>query len=190
MADRSCPHCARRLPYAGRRCVHCGWTAESKELPRGAGIEWWRRTWIWLIAVGVLSGLSASIAMQNAPAVADWYAHFAAEHLWGGASSFAPTDTEAGAFLYCARQVSREIGSRNSVETYPSRTESTTEPLGEGRYRIEAFVEAADAAGASVRHGFVCTVRFDGGRWVLEDLEMKQYAGAPPSELRIAAERE
>ena len=31
MPKRSCPHCARRLPYAGRRCVHCGWTVDAPE---------------------------------------------------------------------------------------------------------------------------------------------------------------
>ena len=33
MARNRCPHCARRLPYAGRRCIHCGWSVREVLLP-------------------------------------------------------------------------------------------------------------------------------------------------------------
>ncbi|HET7321552.1 MAG TPA: zinc ribbon domain-containing protein, partial [Longimicrobiaceae bacterium] len=49
MPRRSCPNCARRLPYAGRRCRHCGWVTlvgpgAAPERPR-------RRLAAWTVAV-------------------------------------------------------------------------------------------------------------------------------------------
>jgi hypothetical protein len=118
----------------------------------------------------------AGAAYQHAPAIADWYAGFAARHLPPGASSFAPTSTSTGAFFYCARQVARRMGEL-SVETFPSEEESRTVELGADRYRIESSVEQSRADGASTRVPFTCTTHFDHGRWVLEDLTMPEMAG-------------
>jgi hypothetical protein len=118
----------------------------------------------------------AGAAYQHAPAIADWYAGFAAHHLPPGASSFAPTSTSTGAFFYCARQVARRMGEL-SVETFPSEEESRTVELGADRYRIESSVEQSRADGASTRVPFTCTTHFDHGRWVLEDLTMPEMAG-------------
>jgi hypothetical protein len=177
MPNRSCPHCARRLPYAGRRCIHCGWTVGSADFEQGAGVVWWRRARTWAVALALMSAVAAQFAYRNANDLADWYAGFAARFLPDGASSFAPTDTEPGAFFYCARQVSKKMDGEFSVETFDA-AGSTTVPLGGGRYRIESAVEQASQSGQQVRHGFVCTVRFEGGRWVLEELKVDRFAEA------------
>ncbi len=174
MPLRSCPDCARRLPYAGRRCIHCGWTARQEGAGRGASRR--RRGRVVTALLVALGVVMAGAAYQNAPEIADWYAGFAAHHLPPAASSLAPTSTSTGAFFYCARQVARRMGAF-SVETFPSEEESRTVELGADRYRIESSVEQSRADGASTRVPFTCTTHFDHGRWVLEELKMPEMAG-------------
>lgn len=169
MSDRNCPECARRLPYAGRRCIHCGWSAGQEGSLRGASIR--RRGWVVSAVLAVLLLLAAGTAYQRAGSIADWYASFAARHLPPAASSFAPASTPTGAFFYCARQVSRRMGEL-SVETFPSQEESRLVELGPDRYRIESSVRQSRADGGSARVDFVCVTHFDGGRWVLDELTM------------------
>jgi hypothetical protein len=120
--------------------------------------------------------MGGAVATQNADALAEWYANFAAYHLPEQMSSYALADTERGAFFYCARQVAREMDGEFSVETFPSLTESYAEALGDGRYRIESWVEEARLDGESIRHGFTCTVRYQSGRWALEELSFGKGA--------------
>jgi hypothetical protein len=174
MSTRACPHCARRLPFAGRRCIHCDWCVDS-EHTAGAGIAWYRRTRVWAGALTVAALFTGQFAARNSERVADWYAGFAARFLPEAASSFAPSDTEPGAFFYCARQVSKKMDGEFSVETFDE-AGSRTVPLGEGRYRIESVVDQARQSGEQVRHDFSCTVRFTGGRWMLEELKVQPDA--------------
>ena len=175
MSKRICPHCARRLPYAGRRCIHCGWMVGSAEHAHGAGVVWWRRARTWAVAVLLAAAITAQFAYRNANDLAGWYAGFAARFLPEGASSFAAMDTEPGAYFYCARQVSKKMDGEFSVETFDE-AGSRTVPLGEGRYRIESVVDQARRTGERVRHDFTCTVRYEDGRWVLAELKVQQFA--------------
>lgn len=171
MPRRICPQCERRLPYAGRRCGHCGWAAGEPvdaEVARGTSR---RKKAVWFL-VALLIGAGAGIATLRSQDMADWYAGFAAQHLPSDLSSFAPVDTERGAFFFCARQVAREMEGKFSVETFPSIAESEMEVLGEGRYRIRAWVDEARADGQRVRHEFDCTVKYGAGRWEMEKLEL------------------
>lgn len=174
MARSRCPHCDRYLPYAGRRCVHCGWSVRDVGLEAGAGVAWWRKRRLWGIVAAGLLLIGIQYAYRNAPLLADWYASFAAENLPAAASSFAPTETEAGAFFYCARQVSRRMNGEFSVETFPSQQESQLISLGGGKYQVESFVDEAREDGRQIRYTFVCTVAFNGGRWVLEKLDLTE----------------
>ena len=175
MPARSCPDCARRLPYAGRRCIHCGCTArDGGSGGRGAALK--RRALAVTVVFLALGLVMAGAAVRNAPQLADWYAGFAAQHLPVGASSYAPVSTATGAFFYCARQVARRMGGL-SIETFPSQEESSLVEIGTDRYRIESSVEQSRADGGSLRVEFVCTTHFDSGRWVLDDLTMPAMAG-------------
>lgn len=175
MAMRSCPQCAKRLPYAGRRCIHCGWKLQDGT-PEHAVAARRRRAAITSAVALVVALLVGSYAYQNAGRIADWYAAFAAQHLPAGASSLAPAATESGAFFFCVRQVVRRIPGELSVATFPTLQESQTASLGESRYRIESFVDEDRLDGEQVRHDFSCTARFDRSRWVLEELKLEQYA--------------
>lgn len=172
MPRNRCPHCERSLPYAGRRCLHCGWSVRKASLEPGEGVAWWRRRRLWTAIVAGTLLVGVGLAYRNAPELADWYASFAAENLPAGASSFAPVDTDSGAFFYCARQVARRMNGEFSVETFASPDDSELTQLGEGRYRIESFVDETREDGRRVRYSFVCRVAFERGRWILEDLDL------------------
>ena len=174
MARNRCPHCARKMPYAGRRCVHCGWSVLQQGLDEGKGVAWWRRRGLWSVMVAGLLLVGIHYGYRNAPLLADWYASFAAENLPAGASSLAPTDTEDGAYFYCARQVSKRMRGDYSVETFPSQQESELTRLGDGKYQVESFVDETRLDGQRVRYSFVCTAAFDGGRWTLEKLDITE----------------
>jgi hypothetical protein len=139
---------------------------------------WRRRQILWGVVLLLFTAGTGSVMVRNAPTLADWYAGFAAERLAQPFSSFAPVATDASAFFYCARQVARQMEGEFSVETFPAPDASTIHTLGERRFRIVSFVEQARESGERVRHDFACTVRQDRGRWVLEDLDMEQYAGS------------
>lgn len=174
MARNSCPHCARRLPYAGRRCIHCGWSVREVGLDEGAAVAWWRRRGLWTVVTVALLVLGLSYGYRNAPLLADWYANFAAENLPASASSFAPAETESGAFFYCARQVARRMDGKFSVETFPSEEDSELTSLGSGKYRVQSFVDETREDGSRVRYTFICNVAFDRGRWTLENLDLTE----------------
>lgn len=180
MARNRCPHCDRRLPYAGRRCVHCGWSVLEADFAPGEGVAWWRRRALWIAVTGTVLLAGVGIGYRNAPRLADWYASFAAQNLPESASSFAPAETAAGAFFYCARQVAKEMDGDFSVETFPSQEDSELVALGGGRYRIASFVDETRQDGTRVRYEFVCSVAYESGRWVLEDLDLaERFATAP-----------
>jgi hypothetical protein len=190
MARNRCPHCDRRLPYAGRRCVHCSWSVREEGLAPGEGIAWWRRRGLWAVIMGALLLTGAGLGYRNAPQLADWYANFAAENLPASASSFAPTESEAGAFFYCARQVARRMNGQFSVETFPSQQESELRSLGAGRYRVESFVDETREDGSRVRYVFVCSVTYDRGRWVLEQLDLNERFATTPGQGPALATRD
>lgn len=176
MPKRGCPECARRLPYAGRRCIHCGWI-HGTPAPHGRAAAGWRRLRVWTVAAFMLVAVATHFAYRNASALADWYAGFAARFLPATAASVATGDTEAGAYFYCARQVARKMPEDLSVETFDA-SGGRTVPLGGGRYRVESVVDAAGESGARIRHDFTCVARFEAGRWVLEELRLETLASA------------
>lgn len=170
MRKRTCPRCSRRLPYAARRCLQCDWTHAEGEAP-ARGTSFWTRARIQALILLLAGMIGGGLAYRNADSLAFWYAGFAARYLPPALSSFAPTDTDAGAFFYCARQVARRMDGEFSVETFPTLEQSRAVTLDDGRYRIESFVDETRENGARVRHAFVCTVHLVRGRWVLDDLE-------------------
>lgn len=172
MPRTDCPQCRRRLPYAARRCALCGWSAGA-EVDEGLARRHARRRTV--VVFAILLGLAAGggVASMRSAELADWYADFAAQHLPERLSSFALTDTELGAFFFCARQVVREMRGDFSVETFPSPEESEFAALGEGRYRVSSHVSEARVDGTRVEHDFECTVHHASGRWRLEDLRIR-----------------
>jgi hypothetical protein len=177
MPNRTCPSCLNRLPYASRRCIRCGWTHQEGRDPERVRVATRRRWIVWSAILLLFLTGGSSLLVRNAPALADWYAGFAAERLAQQFSSFAPVATDVGAYFFCARHVARQMDGENSVETFPSPGQSTVQTLGDQRFRIVSFVDQARESGEQVRHEFTCTVRRDQGRWVMEELEVERWAG-------------
>lgn len=171
MPKRSCPHCARRLPYAARRCLHCGWTHGASSGRSAAG---WRRARAWAVTALMLAAVATHFAYRNAGALVDWYAGFAARFLPATAAS-SSGDSQAGAYFFCARQVARKMPDDLSVETFDA-AGGRTVALGNGRYRVQSVLDAAGESGVRSRHDFTCVARFEGGRWVLEELRLESVA--------------
>lgn len=174
MTRTRCPHCDRRLPYAGRRCIHCDWSIHAEDAVPGGAVAWWRRRTLWTIVVGamLLSGLG--MAYRNAPQLADWYAGFAAEYLTAESSSLTESDRDSEAFYFCVRQVAKQMEEEYSVETFPSLEESELKALGEGRYRVASFVDEVRESGERVRHNFTCDVSYQEGRWQLHEISLAE----------------
>ena len=45
---------------------------------------------------------------------------------------------------------------------------------GEGRYRIESFVDETREDGRRIRYEILCRVAYERGRWVLEELDLSE----------------
>lgn len=178
MPRNRCPHCERMLPYAARRCVHCGWSVRA-EMSSGGGVRWWRRRPLWGVIIVAALLLGLGMGYRNAPRLAGWYAVFAAENLPSAASSFAPAETEDGAYFYCVRQVARRMEGEFSVETFAGPQQSELATLGGGRYRIASFVDETREDGRRVRYEFVCHAAFQRGRWLLEQLDLSERFATP-----------
>lgn len=174
MARKRCPYCDRRLPYAGRRCLHCDWSIHEHELEPGGGVPWWRRRALWSIVVGAALLTSLGMAYRNAPELADWYAGIAAQHLIAEASPLVTLDRNSEAFYFCIRQVAKQMDGDYSVETFPSLEESELTVLGNEHYRIASFVDEVRESGERVRHSFSCDVSFQDGRWQLDDITVNE----------------
>lgn len=182
MAKRSCQQCAQRLPYAAHRCGRCGWSRDVAVDPAHARAREARRRRAWALTAFFLA-FGGGMAYLKAPVIADWYAGFAARHLPGAMSSWAPAHTDQGAFFFCARQVARKMDGSFSVETFAAPTEGYTESLSDGRTRIVSWVDEARENGVRARHAFACIVTFERGRWILDDLRLERFAadGTPPA---------
>jgi hypothetical protein len=175
MRIRSCPECRRRLPYAAQRCAECGWLRRNG-IP-GQQAPAWSRIAIGLATLAILAFSAVWYSDRYLPALGDWYAGFAARSLPSSLSRFAPTDTDRGAFHFCARSVAKQMDSAASIATFASEQESRTTLLDDGLYRVESFMEESREDGELRRHDFACTVRFLRGQWVLEGLATAEPVG-------------
>jgi hypothetical protein len=161
----------------------------APELGEGDGISWWRGRRLWSVVAAALLLLGIRYGYRNATLIADWYANFAAQNLPVPASSFAPRDTEAGAFFFCARQVARRMDGKFSVETFPSQQDSDLTVLGDGRYQVNSFVDETREDGSRVRYEFVCSVTFARGRWALDRLDLTERFATTSTEGSVLATR-
>lgn len=167
--NRYCNECGERLPYAAASCHRCGrdrYGASS------------RRSRIplrhWLLGLTVAALIAVGLYAQNRVVVAENYAAFAAEWLPTAASSFAPAETEEGAFYFCIRRVAKQLDSPGSVETFPSQSDATTTRIEESMYRVRGFVDQARQDGREVRRHFTCTAAYARGHWQLHELALDE----------------
>jgi hypothetical protein len=170
MGRKQCPGCAQPLPFAARRCVRCGWIHTPGSEPRGVRRRWVRTT---LTVFTFLAVLGAAAYRLGGNALAEWYAEFALRHLPASFSTFAPSETPTGAFYACVQRVARQVRNRSAVETFPGLSEENTVSLGDGRYRVRSELEAVRDTGERMRRSFSCVVRYERGRWRVEEVEVE-----------------
>lgn len=171
MARRQCPGCAQPLPFAARRCVRCGWLETGEE--KAARVR--RRTGrTLLVVVALVAVLGTAVYRLGASALGEWYAEFALRHLPASFSRYAPSETPTGAFYACVQRVARRVRDRSAVETFPGLSAENTLPLGDGRYRVRSELEVVRDTGETARRAFSCTVRYERGRWQVEEVEVER----------------
>ncbi len=167
MPRESCSACGHPLPFAARRCRHCG---PLNALPTGPGGEKRSARLRGVLAVGVALLLFSVAALHmGGDALSERYTEFALRHLPAGFVAAAPATVPTDAFHACVQRVAREVRNRTTVETFSASGESTT-LIGESRYRVRSQVESVDENGGSVIRPFSCTVRFAEGRWTVEEV--------------------
>jgi hypothetical protein len=177
MARYRCPECRRRI-RGEVRCHRCGWRSSGEgDRPLVARRPWGRVAA--MLALILMVG-AAGMYRLNGEAIADWYAEFALRHLPAGFSSFAPADTPGGAFQHCVSRVAKKVRDNATVETFPAYSEENTTALGDGRYAVRAVVEGVTLEGETVRRPFGCVVRFEGGRWVAEQVAVDDLSAFLP----------
>jgi hypothetical protein len=169
MTRLRCTRCGNRLRIRSRQCRHCG--AREAPIPHERERSWLRRLGVGAGILAVLLVLALVGKRTVEPAVvADWYAEMAIQHLPAQFSNFAPAETARGAFYYCIRRVVKNHMDPASVATFPSIDQSNTVALGEGRYRVGAYVVEETEAGEQLQRAFTCTAAYQQGRWVLEQI--------------------
>jgi hypothetical protein len=167
-----CPKCRKRMARRRNLCVGCGARTETKNPLSGLRPA---HAVGFLLLLAICGTVAASLADRYLPAVTDWYLEMAVPYLGEGASPFLGAAPDDSAYYACVRSVVKRIDEEGTIATFAGPRASRTHTLGEGRYRIESFVtEAAEDGGTAVR-SFTCTVKSDGTRWAIEDLEVQPY---------------
>jgi hypothetical protein len=172
-----CHRCHKRLTPGPVRCVGCGTEAGAVEAAKGGRST---RRWAGLVAVvlTVAALIAVGLSDRYMSAVSDWYTDMVIRFLPGEELSFLAVPDDQQAFRVCARSVVRRIEAESSVATFPGLVGGAVDSLGEGRFRIDSFVDEASEGGAVHRRTFRCLAHFDGRRWRVEDLVLQTLAAA------------
>jgi hypothetical protein len=90
--------------------------------------------------------------------------------------SLAGGDEEPGAqpvdaWVACQHFIEQRLTSPSSAK-YPGRYTDYVSELGDGRFRVRAYVDAQNSFGAVVRNQFDCTVEHNGSGFRLEALRL------------------
>jgi hypothetical protein len=83
-----------------------------------------------------------------------------------------PEHDALSAWVMCQQFIEERLKAPKSAD-FPAGYDRFTTDLGDGRYRVKAYVDAQNSFGAEIRTNFECTVRYSGNqKWTLEDLKM------------------
>lgn len=80
---------------------------------------------------------------------------------------------EIGAFVMSQEFVKGQLKAPSTAE-FPWYEESFVEDLGEGRFRVTAYVDAQNTFGAMIRSQYTCVLTSaDGEKWILESIDIQ-----------------
>jgi hypothetical protein len=125
--------------------------------------------------IGVVTMLAIGFSDRYVTAVSDWYTDMVIRFRAEAPMHFLAPSDDRRAFQVCARSVVKRLEDESSIATFPA---GGTLYLGEGRYRVDSFVDEAAVDGVTHRRSFSCTVQFSGSRWVLEELTLESAGAA------------
>lgn len=147
MPSFTCAHCAQKVPVTAAQCPHCGKSPRKSD--------------------PVATVINTVFAAVAALSVAWCFGAF------DSPESYSPPEPDAsGAYAVCQDAVEGRLRSPRSARFPWSYTDRVMD-LGDGRFRVRAYVDAENAFGAEVRTDFDCTVAWEGNdTWSVEALEL------------------
>lgn len=89
----------------------------------------------------------------------------------GASSSPPPTHDWAGAYTVCQQFTEQRLKAPSTADWPFGAGRESTQHLGNGKYRVQTYVDAQNSFGAMLRNQVDCTVQWqEGGSWSLENL--------------------
>lgn len=144
--------------------------------PMGAAIygilPGWGRAYLSRLGKRASDGIAVAIALVVIclpPAVVGWGFGSLLRSPLSDATDRADGGGNVDAWVAATSAVRRDLKSPASAD-FPAYSRQHVTDLGGGRYRVRAYVDAANSFGATRRTEFLCTVRSESGDWVLESL--------------------
>jgi hypothetical protein len=134
-------------------------------------------------ALAVVLSLGVYFSDHYVPAVENWTTTQVVRHSPDKLLRMAMMADEERAFYTCAKSVVRRLGD-SSIATFNARTAASTWSLGEGRYLVRSQFSESNVEGTTQQSVFTCTVRLEGDRWVIEELQT-WVVGNPPANLPV-----
>jgi hypothetical protein len=169
LSREQCHRCFKRFNPGASKCVGCGAHADDRPATANRrGMGGWATIAVAVIAL--LTMLAIGFSDRYVTAVSDWYTDMVIRFRAEAPMHFIAVSDDKQAFQVCARSVVKRLEEESSVATFPA---GGTLALGDGRYRVDSFVDEAGIDGVTHRRSFSCTVHFSGSRWVLEDLTIE-----------------
>jgi hypothetical protein len=83
------------------------------------------------------------------------------------------SDTDKIAAFQMSRDFVNSHLKAPSTSDFPWYDKSFVTSLGEGRYRVVAYVDAQNSFGAKIRNSYVCVLQNKGDKWTLESINIK-----------------
>lgn len=147
-----CPECKKNISDTASSCPKCGHPVSSEEIDRAKEVRLASQKQAKKVGIGC----GTIIAV-----------------LWIIGTIMGPGEPdEIGAFVMSQQFVENALKSPSTAD-FCSYTEARVVDLGEGRFRVTAWVDSENSFGATVRTKYVCHLKGeDSDTWTLEALEL------------------
>lgn len=84
-------------------------------------------------------------------------------------------EPDAISAYYMSHQFMEKQLKAPSTAKYPRYDENFVKDLGDGRYTVDAYVDAENSFGAMIRTNYTCTLKYAGDdKWTLEEIHLDE----------------